>query len=614
MATINTLNTWTNVASTVWDFGSTKITYYLDAIIVSQDTANNKSYIKTRLRSELHYGWANSQNYTFTCSYAPTVSGTNSWYSGTETITESTANNEIPHENDGSKTITLTARAYMSGVGDTTFSGQATLKSIPRASKINSITNSISSDGNTVKVKVNFTKYANSFYQQLVLMTVGRTETIATFNGISSGTEYSLDATSRQKLYNWIGTSLDNKGVICDLKTYTSSAMTTLVGTYSDLTYFKLPTYSLSFTTSSVADSVTAYNNYKPNSNTFIANLSKPTYTFVASSNTGSTYGRSIGYTTGSTSITSPYTNNNYTGQSLTITASDGRRTASTTPAMTHVAYFTPTLNSSVTRTTPTGSTIDISISGTYYSGTGLTNLETPTATLVYTESGGSQVSTTIPITTTTSGNTVSFTGTKQLTGMNYQKSVQWSITISDIIGITKTNSNTLPQGLPVWNGYRKNDTNYFNVNGNANIDGDLTANKVNNYRFDLLTEEKNATLFPVITYSSSLGYTLKHRSLSSTLLQLSMLYTTTGESQVSDNQTKIYQLERSGFYLFIDSHPYNNTIGVINGFAGGVNYLLQTSSSHLTFTYNTSNYQMTVKAVNGARFKIYKIEGQGNV
>lgn len=95
-------------------------------------------------------------------------------------------------------------------------------------------------------------------------------------------------------------------------------------------------------------------------------------------------------------------------------------------------------------------------------------------------------------------------------------------------------------------------------------------------------------------------------------LLKCTLKYTTDGADSVSDSTTKIYQLERNGFYLFIDSHPYNNSIGIINGFNGNVKNIIETSG-HLVFTYNSSNYQMTVRTINGARFKLYKIEGQGN-
>lgn len=524
MATINTLNTWTNIASTVWDFGNTKITYYLDAMITSQDTVNNKSYIKTKLRSVLHYGWANSQNYTFTCSYAPTVSGTNSWYSGTEDITVSTSSQEIAHNSDGTKTISLSARAYMSGVGDTTFSGDATLKAIPRASKLNSASMSIASNGNSITVTPNMSKSVSSYYDSLTIKN-GNTNLI-TLDGVTHNTAKSLTSAQISSIYSAIGTAT-TKTFTCYLTTYTNSSKTTTVGTSSSVNLVAtLPSYSLSFTTSTVEDSVTTYNTYKPNTSTFIANLSKPKYTFSASSNTGSTYGRSIGYAVGSTAITSPYINNNYTGQSLTITASDGRKSVTSTPSMTHIPYFTPTVNATVTRTTPTGSTIDVTVSGTYYDGDGLTNLNNTSITLKYTEAGGTEQTTTLSYTTTVSNHTVSYTATTQLTGMNYQKSVQWSIIISDKLGQTKTISNTVTQGLPVWNGYRKNDVNYFNVNGNLNTTGIIT--------------EKDYQLTPIDITDTSTSILNRVKDLASHQIYQATWFSRTdgGTANISDKPT----------------------------------------------------------------------------
>lgn len=472
-----------------------------------RDIANNRT--KVTVATNLYTAgtwWSQSGNEWYTgATGLTTASGTApSSYSPGE-ITLGTLTGWISHDNDGKKNIVVSSGFVAQPWGFAkTASDTVKLPDIPRASKINSITNSISSNGDTVKVNVNFTKYASSFYQQLVLMNVGRTETIATFNGVSSGTDYYLDATARQKLYNWIGTSLDNKGVICDLKTYTSSAMTTLVGTYSDVTYFKLPTYSLSFTTSSVEDSITTYDTYKPNSNTFIANLSKPKYTFSASSSTGSTYGRGIGYSIGSTTITSPYTNNNYTGQSLTITASDGRRSVNSTPSMTHVLYFNPTLTTKIVRPTPTGSTATVTVNGTLYKGTNLTNLETPSLTFKYTESGGSEQEITIPLTLTDSGDVTSFTGSATLTGLNYKRTISWNSTLSDRLNITTNNNGVLPEGLPIWNAYKRNDENYFNVNGN------LIADTYGGYELDLNTNNTTDTWVPVLTNGK-----IQHRVIS---------------------------------------------------------------------------------------------------
>ena len=118
-------------------------------------------------------------------------------------------------------------------------------------------------------------------------------------------------------------------------------------------------------------------------------------------------------------------------------------------------------------------------------------------------------------------------------------------------------------------------------------------------------------------TYLDSSGVMYNRNKLNGilyNLLKCNLQYTTDGNEAISDNQTKIYQLERGGFYLFIDSHPYNNSIGIINGFDGSVKYIIQPNVGHLIFTYNTSNYKMTIQTINGARFKLYKIEAQPNI
>ena len=429
----------------------------------SQDLVNNTTSVTYRLNLVVSGGYIGDYNgnkpvvITGTTGSQTTYIGNDNYYSrelGTYTET-------ITHNQDGTKSGTCSASVNFTGWEQTltTGTGSFDLKTIPRASKLNSATMSIASNGNSISVTPSITKNVSTYYDSLVIM--DGTSTIATLDGVTDNTVKSLNSTQIDNVYNAIGTAT-TKTFTCYLATYSDNTKATLIGNSTSVNLTAtLPTYNISIT-SSVADSVSAYNTYKPNSSTFIANLSKPTFTFSASSSTGSYYGRTPTFTLNVASVTSPTTVNNYTGQTFTLKATDGRKNATNTPTMTHIAYFTPTLQTKVTRTTPTGSTIDVQVNGTYYSGTGLTNLATPTLTLKYTQSGGSEQTTTITLTTSTSGNVVTFTGTKQLTGMNYQKSVTWNTTISDKLGVTQTNSNVLSQGLPVWNAYRKNDTNYL--------------------------------------------------------------------------------------------------------------------------------------------------------
>ena len=435
-----------------------------------QEVANNRTEITVATNLSCAGTWwsQNGNEWYAGATGLTTASGTAPANYSPGEITLGTLTGWITHNNDGTKTLDVSSGFVSTpwGFAKTT-TGNVILPTIPRASKLNSASMSIASNGSSITITPNMTKNVSTYYDSLTVKN-GNTN-LFTIDGVTHNTAKSLTSAQITAVYNAIGTAT-TKTLTCYLTTYTNSSKTTTIGTSSSVNLVAtLPSYSLSFTTSSVVDSVTTYDTYKPTTNTFITNLSKPTYTFSASSSTGTTYGRSIGYTIGSTSVTSPYTNNNYTGQSLTITASDGRKSVNSTPSMTHVAYFRPTLTTKVKRPTPTGSTATVTVNGTYYDGTNLTNLETPVVQFAYTESGGTQQTITIPITTSTSGTTISFTGTAQLTGLDYKKTVSWNSIISDILNITTTNTGTLVEGLPLWNGYKKNEINYFNVNGKIN-------------------------------------------------------------------------------------------------------------------------------------------------
>ena len=463
----------------------------------SQSIVNNTTNVSFQAR--LYSGatwWASSGTYynltvngSSTGNVSCNTSSSSMWPSGEATLGTKTV--PIPHNDDGTKSISGSALFNSSPWGwNNTASKTVDLPTIPRTSKLNSASISISSNGGTVTITPSITKYASSFYDCLYIYN-GNTQ-IAYWNGVSSGSVCTFSSGERTNLWNAMGTSksISLSVYVC---TYINSNKTTLVGTSNTVSSTaKLPTYSLSVS-ASVQDSISTYNTYKPNNSTYISYLSKPKFTFSASSSTGSTYGRSISYSVGGTGATSPYTVNNYTGGTYTVVASDGRESNSSTPSMTNVPYFKPTINASVIRPTATGSTVNISISGQYYSGTNLTNLLTPTATITYTEEGGTQQTESITLSSSTNGNTTSYSGSLTLNDMDYQKSIVWSITVSDKLGVTATSGDTLTRGLPVWSAYRENNRNNFVVNGELkepNLDAfndtsgtdwiDMMKNKIN--------------------------------------------------------------------------------------------------------------------------------------
>ena len=137
MATTLTTS-WQAVASYNWQPGTGfSITFYLDAKYSSQSIINNNTTIQTRLRSVINQGSGSGYNYAFTCSYAPTVSGSGLWTLETETITS--GGDTISHNNDGTKTITLSASARINGISlNISFSGDAILPKINRYATLTS--------------------------------------------------------------------------------------------------------------------------------------------------------------------------------------------------------------------------------------------------------------------------------------------------------------------------------------------------------------------------------------------------------------------------------------------------------------------------------------------
>lgn len=468
----------------VGNTGYGNVTLRTYAKLNSQSGNSSNISVQTRLYTEGAW-WTSSTN--------------TRWYAGATGLTTAegdcsgrfevgettlgTLTGDISHNPDGTKQISISSGFVSEPWGWVeTISTSVDLPTIQLASTLNNVSNSISTNGSTVTVTPNFTRYSTSYYHILKLYNTDRTTTIATFNGVSTNTGYNLDSTARTKLYTWIGIRTNQVGVICDLETYSSNGGNYL-GKSSVLTYFQLPSYSLSFTTKSIEETVTSLNTYKPSgqaNSVYIANLSKPKYTFVASSSTGSTYGRNIGYSIGSNSVTSPYTDNNYTGNTLTITASDGRTSTTYTPSITPIPYFRPTLNVSVNRPSPIGSTANITVSGTYYDGNGLTNLATPSVTFTYQEDGGTQQSITISTTTSTSNHKTTFSGTAQISGLNYKKKVTWSCNVSDKLNISTSISSVLKDGRPLWNGYKdSNGENHMSINGDTKVDGNVVVDNI---------------------------------------------------------------------------------------------------------------------------------------
>lgn len=131
MAVTLTTN-WQNIANSSFVPGTgLSVTFYLDAKYSTQSTTNNTTTIQTRLNCVINSGYGSGYNYSFSCSYSPTKSGSGLWTLETETITS--GEGTITHNQDGTKTITLSASARINGIGmNISFSGEAKLPDIAR--------------------------------------------------------------------------------------------------------------------------------------------------------------------------------------------------------------------------------------------------------------------------------------------------------------------------------------------------------------------------------------------------------------------------------------------------------------------------------------------------
>ena len=130
-------NSWQEIAKWAWNVVSGQIvTFYLEAKIDNYDISNNRTRIYTRLRTTLSSGTAGGSGYQFTCSYAPTVEGSDVWYFGNETITETNSEQYVYHNDDGSASVTLSSYLYNGYLKlSKTISGTVTLPKIPRRAK-----------------------------------------------------------------------------------------------------------------------------------------------------------------------------------------------------------------------------------------------------------------------------------------------------------------------------------------------------------------------------------------------------------------------------------------------------------------------------------------------
>lgn len=415
----------------------------IDTKVNSQSAASNNSNVTVAVKlKSLGSSW--TINSSASKSGSVTINGTKYDFtftaalSGNQTKTVYTKTVNIPHGDDGKKTLSLAAslgvNVTISGTSQTTWtvSGSETLPTIARASTLGAISDfTLTSAFNVVVTKKN-----TDYYDTLVIK-VGST-TIKTIAGIANGTT-SVTFTSTE--LNNIYKALPNvtKGTLTfTLTTKTSSsgsnvgtASRTATGTIPSTVKPSISSVALAETVSGLASKFGAY----------IKGRSKIKGTITATAGTGSTI---ASYKTVINGSTYNETTNSFTtgalktagSNSFTVTVTDKRgRTATYNGTFSVLDYTPPKITTlTVKRASLSGSTYTEDDEGTYAKVvinsaiTSLNSKNDKTFTLGYrlANSTGDFTNVTVPQTAYTLNTTV------YVAGMNADNAYEFKLTATD--------------------------------------------------------------------------------------------------------------------------------------------------------------------------------------
>lgn len=356
MATLTT--SWQNIANWSYTFtpGNT-VTFYLDAKYSYQSIANNTTDIQTRLTSSLNWGNASGAGYTYTCSYAPTVSGSGTWTFGNETITSGSAT--ITHNSDGTKSLTLSASAANNYWGfNNTFSANVSLPTIPRQANVTSATD-FTDEGNPT---ITFNN-AGGFRINARLEFSG--QSIQRDNIPNTGSyTFNLTETERNKL---------RSATPNNVKMTVREVIGTCIGGTSETHWSWLdktmtivngePTlsYDVIETDEDVIDIVGT-------NELLIKNITKPKVTLTGTPKKYATISKYTMELNGNYAEGNEYTFNKLTGNSLKISVTDSRGfTTQETETLDIIDYFNPSATIYVPRAEEDDDNAYINIDGTWY-------------------------------------------------------------------------------------------------------------------------------------------------------------------------------------------------------------------------------------------------------
>lgn len=417
----------------------------LDVSESSTSTADNTSALSyslvlTSTGGSAQYNGAGS--YAIDINGSRVRSGTVNLNVGTYgSVTLASGSTTVGHNNDGSKTVSVSASYssaasayYLPSSGST--SGSLTLTKIPRASKIDAFTGS-TVDGT---FNVTYTKSVSTYTDKLRI-SIPDVEVLMTID-YTSGKSFNLDSTSLEYIYsNYTTTQTVQLGAV--METYNG---TTKIGESSE---YKIDvSINCPPTINGVALTETGLTGAGISNADCVALIGKKSIKVTATAQ----HHASIkliqvqnGNVTKSVSDSSTATLgfDNLSSASFVVTVTDSRGfTVSKTVTGTYYDYFKPTIQSlAVARPTDTANTATISGNGTFWNGT----IGTKANTITYTITDDASVSDKIP---TISNRSWSIS--KAVSNVPYQSSFHFTVTIKDAFGQSETRQITLPSTTPV--------------------------------------------------------------------------------------------------------------------------------------------------------------------
>ncbi len=485
MATLTT--SWQNIASWSYTFppGNT-VYFYLDAKYSTQSIANNTTDIQTRLTSGMSGGSASGAGYTYTCSYAPTVSGSGTWNFENETITS--GGGTITHNADGTKTLWLGATAKNNYWGfNGSFGANVDLPRIPRQANLISAQD-FTDEGNPT---ITYSNPAGNSVTALDAYIEKDSSTVMIgLRGINkTGSSYTFNFTEEER--NTLRTFCTGKSMPARfvIQTTIGSNKYWSVITKTMTIVNGNPTFT---NVTSVTDSNAITSALTGDNTKFIKGVSNALITINSSDKaiankqaTMSSYvinGSSQTYADDFT-----YTLNNVSTDSITIYASDSRgNSTSVTKTIDLINYEAPNNNNNnlvVVRQNNVGSITNASFSGTWWNDNFGNSANSLSISYRYKTTDSTTWTTGTAPVLTISGNTFSFEGTlkgdQSDNGFDINEAYNIEITVSDRLSQT-TFTATLISGKPAIAVYKnkvsigsKYDT---NLGGKLQVDGYLVC------------------------------------------------------------------------------------------------------------------------------------------